>query len=163
MVLWCDVLHNWENGITLIYPKRVKGKFMWNTSVLKNHGNVPYKQRFKTNYHLPQEQNYKDFQKYIKTSQNKHVTSFPNLTKDTILVVPMPVRGKNYATLRDFIDNATKIQQQEFWKEVAKIAKRRMNEKGKVWISVHGLGVPYTHVRISNRPKYYFSDALKKE
>ena len=31
-MLWNKVLNNWENGIPLKYPKRVKGKFQWNTS-----------------------------------------------------------------------------------------------------------------------------------
>ena len=162
-MLWIDVLTNWENGITLQYPKNVKGKFQWNTSVLKNEGKVPFKQTFRTNNKLSQNQNKKDFQEYIKNSQNKYVVAFPNLSKDTMLVVPMPSRGKNYATLRDFIDNAPEIQQQEFWKKVAEVAKNFMNEKGKVWISVHGLGVDYTHVRISSSPKYYFDNELKKE
>jgi hypothetical protein len=162
-MLWSDVLNNWENGITLKYPKNVKGKFQWNTSVLKNDGKVAYKQTFRTNNKLSQTQNKKDFQEYIKNSQNKYVVAFPNLSKDTMLVVPIPVRGKNYATLRDFIDNAPEIQQQEFWKKVAEVARNFMNEKGKVWISVHGLGVDYTHVRISNSPKYYFDNELKKE
>ena len=75
----------------------------------------------------------------------------------------MPISGKNYATLRDFTDNAPEIQQQEFWKHVAEVAKKFMKEKGKVWISVHGLGVDYTHVRISTTPKYYFDNELKNE
>lgn len=159
-MLWNDVLTKWENGIPLKYPKNIKGKFQWNTSVLKNDGKVAFSQRFRTNNNLAQIQNKKDFQEYFKKSQNKYVVTFPSLSKDTILVVPMPVRGKNYATLRDFIDNATEIQQQEFWKEVAKVAKKYMNEKGKVWISVHGLGVDYTHVRIESSPKYYFDSEL---
>ena len=162
-MLWKEVLENWENGVPLKYPKKVKGKFLWNTSVLKNNGNVEYKQVFRTNAKLPFTQNKKDFQEKINKSQNKYVVSFLNLSKDTILVVPMPVDGKNYATLRDFIDNSPKIQQQEFWKKVAELATTLMNEKGKVWISVHGLGVSYTHVRISTSPKYYFSNELKKE
>ena len=80
-----------------------------------------------------------------------------------MLVIPMPVSGKNYATLKDFIDNAPKIQQQEFWKHVAEVAKKFMKKNGKVWISVHGLGVAYTHVRISTIPKYYFVSELKNE
>ena len=48
----------------------------------------------------------------------------------------MPVSGKNYATLKDFIDNTPKIQQKEFWKHTAEVANRCMTEKGKVWISV---------------------------
>jgi hypothetical protein len=160
-MLWNDVLTSWENGIGLKYPKKVKGRFQWNTSVLKNDGNVEYKQVFRTNHKLPAAQNKKDFLEQINQSQNKYVISFPNLSKDTMLVVPMPVRGKNYVTLRDFIDNAPEIQQREFWKKVAETAKQFMKEKGKVWISVHGLGVEYVHVRISSSPKYYFDNDLK--
>ena len=162
-MLWKEVLANWENGIPLKYPKQVKGKFQWNTSVLKNDGNVEFKQVFRTNDKLPLVQNKKDFAEHFLNSKNKHVVSFPNLSKDTMLVVPMPVRGKNYATLADFMKNAPEIQQIAFWKKAAETAKTFMNEKGKVWISVHGLGVGYTHVRISSSPKYYFNTDLKSE
>ena len=162
-MLWSDVLNNWEKGIPLKYPKTVKGRFLWNTSVLKNYGKVPFKQTFRKNNDLPETQNKKDFQEHIKKSENKYVVSFPNLSKDTMLVVPMPIPGKNYVTLKDFIDNAPQIQQEEFWKKVATVAKNFMAEKGKIWISVHGLGVHYTHVRISSSPKYYFNDELTKE
>lgn len=159
-MLWTDILTHWENGITVKYPKSVRGKFLWNTSVLKNGGNVEFKQRFRTEDTLPQFQDTTDFQEYIKQSRNKYAVSFPNLNKDTMLVIPIPVRGKNYATLRDFIDNAPETHQQEFWKHVAEVAKAFMKEHGKVWISTHGLAVPYLHVRISTRPKYYFDKDL---
>jgi hypothetical protein len=38
-MLWIDILKNWQDGIILKYPKQLKGRFMWNTSVLKNNGN----------------------------------------------------------------------------------------------------------------------------
>ena len=161
-MLWKEVLHNWENGIPLKYPKQLNSRFQWNTSVLKNNGNIEFKQSFKTDYNLPTIQNKKEFQEYILKSKNKYVVAFPNLSGDTILVIPIPVHGKNYATLRDFIDNAPLIQQQAFWKKVANIAKgSELN--GDVWISVHGLGVAYTHVRISHTPKYYFDDKFIKD
>ena len=72
----------------------------------------------------------------------------------------MPKNRKSYATLKDFTDNAPKKQQQELWKLVAKEAKKQSKKFGKVWISTHGLGVPYLHVRISSKPKYYFSKTL---
>lgn len=78
-----------------------------------------------------------------------------------MLIKPIPVNGKNFATLRDFIDNSSKIHQIEFWKKVAEIAIESMHKYGKVWISVHGLGVVYTHVRISDSSKYYFNEELK--
>jgi len=152
--MWSDVLFNWENGKPFTYPSHL-GKFQWNTSVLKN--NAPFHQSFQTNHNLPINQNTDDFQTYINNSTNKDVVAFPNLTKDCMLVIPMPRRGKNYATLKDFIDNAPKHQQEEFWKKVAKVAKKCLNKWGEVWISVHGLGVPYTHVRIDSKPKYYFN------
>ena len=161
-MLWRDVLTNWENGITLQYPTQLKGRFQWNTSVLKNDGNVECRQHFRTNNDLPSDQNKKDFHEQISNSKNKYVIAFLNLSKDTMLVVPMPVRGKNYATLRDFIDNAPEIQQQHFWKKVAQTAHKFMKKKVNLFISVHGLGVAYTHVRISTRPKYYFDNELKR-
>ena len=161
MVMWADVLNNWENGIVLKYPKQLRGRFQWNTSVLKNNGNTEYIETFRTNDKLSQTQNKVDFQEHITKSHNKYVTAFPNLSKDSMLVIPMPIRGKNYATLRDFIDNSTLIQQQAFWKKVGSTAKKMMHEKGKVWISVHGLGTDYAHVRISSRPKYYFNKELE--
>ncbi len=154
--LWKDVLADWESGIPMKYHRNLNGRFQWNTSVLKDKGNVEYRQMFRTNEALPSVQNMKDFKEHITRSKNKYVVDFPNLSGDTMLVVPMPVRGKNYATLRDFIDNATVVQQQEFWKKVAEVARSFMEEKGKVWVSVHGMGVGYTHVRISSSPKYYF-------
>ena len=162
-MIWNDILNNWKNGIILKYPKHLKDSFEWNTSVLKDKGKSIYKQRFKLNYSLPKLQNYTAFQEYIKKSKNKYVVAFPNLSKDTILVIPIPMDGNNYATLKDFIDNASIQQQKQFWKKVANVANKFMNKKGKVWISVHGLGVHYTHVRISSEPKYYFDEKLKNK
>ena len=144
------------------YPINIKGKFQWNTSVLKNNGKTVFKQTFREDNNLPQKQDKTAFQEYINNSQNKYAVSFLNLSTDTMLVIPMPVIGKNYATLKDFIDNASKIQQKNFWKHTALVARQFMNEKDKVWISVHGLGVSYMHVRISTTPKYYFDNELKK-
>jgi hypothetical protein len=46
------------------------------------------------------------------------VTSFYNISKDTLLIVPIPKQNKIYTTMKDFIDNASKTQQKEFWKKV---------------------------------------------
>lgn len=163
---WIDILNNWKRGIYPTYPSRYEGtknKFLWNTSVLKNNGNTIFKEKYKINKELPVKQNYKAFKEHIQKSKDKYSTSFPNLNGDTILVVPMPRSGKNYATFKDFVDNAPKIQQKEFWKKVATIAEKQMNKFGKVWISAHGLGVPYLHIRICSMPKYYFSKDLSKK
>ena len=165
MMKWKDVLNYWKKGEFHTYPKRYEGtrnKFLWNTSVLKNNGNTIFKEKYKINKELPVRQNYKAFKEHIQKSKHKYVTSFPNLNGDTILVVPMPRAGKSYATFKDFVDNAPKIQQQEFWKKVATIAEKQMKKFGSVWVSAHGLGVPYLHIRVCSMPKYYFDKDLAK-
>ena len=157
---WSDTLKDWQNGIVPTYPRHIQDRFQWNTSVLKNDGNVPFKQSFKVDHRLPHRQDTRPYREYIKQSKNEYVISFVNLSNDAVLVVPMPVGKRNYATLKDFMDNAPQIQQQRFWKTVSKIARKLMKEKGKVWISTHGFGVAYTHVRVSISPKYYFDKEL---
>ena len=159
---WNTVLNNWENGKYFTYPKSKKTRFFWNTSVLKNNGKSKFIQKFKSYKLLPEKQNITSFEKYINKSNNKYVVYFPNLSKDTLLVVPIPREGKNYATIKDFIDNAPIIQQKMFWKEVATLARKQLKIFKKVWISTHGMGVPYLHVRICKHPKYYFDAELSQ-
>ena len=166
-MLWSEVIDNWENGIPFSYPESLKNKnkFFWNTSPLTENGESQFSEKFKESLELPNIQSRTAFKdKLIKAEKNgkQHATSFPNLSGDTVLVIPMP-KGKCYATLKDFVDNAPKKQQQELWKLVAKEAKKQAKKFGKVWISTHGLGVPYLHVRISSQPKYYFSKALAEK
>lgn len=159
MVLWKDILRDWERGIIFTYPKNI-GKFQWNTSILKDNGNVKYNHSFMPDLSLPDKQNKIPYKEYFINPRNKYVTVFQNLTGETMLVVPIPRNGKNYATLRDFIDNAPLIQQKVFWKKVAKVAKNVMKQKGNAYISTHGKGVAYTHVRISHIPIHYYDKKL---
>ena len=152
--MWSDVLDGWSNGKVLVYPKNRKNRFQWNTSVLRK--NSKFKQSFKTDT-FPSVQDFSPFLEHIEGSKNKYVVSFPNLGKDAILVIPQPRKNKNFATLKDFIDNASLKQQQEFWKETARIAKQMLSD---VYISTSGHGVNYLHVRISKKPKYYFDEKL---
>ena len=161
-MMWSNVLKNWKNGIPFKYPSNIKGRFQWNTSVLKNNGNTEYRQSFRVDNNLAQIQSLNEYSEHFKNSKNRYVVTFPNLSGDILLVCPMPMNGKNYATLKDFIDNASLTQQKMLWKKVAIVAKKMMKIHDKVWISVHGLGVDYTHVRISPSPIYYFDNELKK-
>lgn len=160
---WNDILKDWSNGNQFTYPKNLKQKFQWNTSVLKDSGNVPFIQKFKANKDLPEKHKTTSFKEHLVKSKNKYVTSFFNPSKDTLLIIPILRPGKNYATIKDFCDNAPIIQQKEFWKMVAKLAKKQLKKEKKVWVSAHGLGVPYFHLRIANKPKYYFDDKLAEE
>ena len=167
-MLWSEVLANWENAKPFTYPENLKTgqKFHWNTSPLTKNMDTSYNEKFKENSALPARQNKNAFNDKLSAAEKKgteYATAFPNLSGDTVLVVPIPKKGKSYATLKDFVDNAPMKQQQELWALVAKEAKKQVKEFGKVWISTHGLGVPYLHVRIASQPKYYFSKTLAEK
>ncbi|CAG8510556.1 1645_t:CDS:2 [Racocetra fulgida] len=91
------------------------------------------------------------------SSFNDKLNSFSNLGKDATLIVPMPCHKLDYKNLSNFTKKAPKDQQIKFWQEVA----NKLSESLEIgtprprWLSTHGLGVPYLHVRIDNKPKYY--------
>ena len=101
------------------------------------------------------DQDYISFIEYINKSKNKYYTYFYNPSKTTLLIIPIPRKNKNFTTIKDFIDNASNYQQIQFWKGVGKLIKKMLKKNNKIYISTHGLGVPYFHLRLDIEPKYY--------
>jgi len=159
---WSEVIKNWKNGEYLKYPKKLKNSFYWETTPVFADKDAICKQKFIPDKRLNKlKPNYRPFAKHIKSSNNKYVVSFPNLSGDATLVIPMPRSdGRSYATLKDFMDNATVVQQTAFWKRVAQQIEKMLETNKKLWISTHGLGVHYLHVRISKVPKYYLTKSF---
>ncbi len=94
------------------------------------------------------------FARYFR-DMTRSVVHFPNLGGDAILVVPSPVGpAKAYAHSGSFVRNAPESQIHELWTLVGEVALLRLSAKP-VWISTAGAGVPWLHVRIDDRPKYY--------
>ena len=153
---WEKKLKDWENEKPLTYPKRISKSFFWETSFLTEGLQEKYSQNFiESNYLNKLKQNHKSFNSHILKSKNKYALSFYNLSKKTLLIVPCPRKNKNFTTLKDFIDNASITHQKKFWKYVSKKIKKELKKHKKLWISTHGTGVPFLHVRIENYPKYY--------
>jgi hypothetical protein len=162
---WENVLKNWKHGIIPTYPMHIKTRFIWRTNSINN--NKEYLDEMVEDKQLPTKQDYTSFQEHIHQSNNRYVTSFPNLSHDTILVIPMPKKNKNkgyrnFSTIKDFIDNASNTQQRAFWKKVYNEIEEFRRIYPKVWVSTHGKGVSYLHVRISSTPKYYDGSLLAK-
>jgi hypothetical protein len=83
------------------------------------------------------------------------VTTFQNLGRDATLVVPQPVKAdSDYSHFGRFIRTAPDHQKQALWKAVGEAMALRINRKP-VWLSTAGAGVPWLHVRLDDRPKYY--------
>lgn len=160
---WAHVLDDWSAGKCVKYPSSVKTPFFYETSpITKNCESDPYCVKFvKTNDFDGVTQDYSRFADHIKNSTSKYVLCFFNLTKTSMLVVPMPKRGKQFTTIKDFIDEASPTQQKLFWKKVRTEVKKMLKVHDKIWVSTHGTGVPFFHLRLDTNPKYYVTQKFK--
>jgi hypothetical protein len=89
------------------------------------------------------------------TVESEDVVSFPNLNNDAILVVPCPLGPVSaYGHLAAFVREAPDAQKHALWRLVGELMERRLGPTP-VWLSTAGAGVPWLHVRLDQRPKYY--------
>tara|TARA_Y100000389_G_scaffold171933_1_gene179941 strand:+ start:3606 stop:4172 length:567 start_codon:yes stop_codon:yes gene_type:complete len=94
----------------------------------------------------------KPYEEYIKMAkkQNLKYTQFYNRSGDTLLFIPIAKASPN---ITHFAKNTNK----EEWLGLWKVVKQHLNKnkKKKLFISTHGHGVDYLHVRLEEHPKYY--------
>ena len=159
---WSIKINEWKNGQILNYPSNIKNNFFYETSFITKNMNNEYKEKFITSKKLNNmKQDVNTFKSYFDKSNNKNVVVFYNLSKTCKLIVPKPRKGKNFSTIKHFIDEASIIQQKAFWKKVSleinKSLKNMNSEHTKLYVSTHGLGISYFHLRLECDPKYYIS------
>jgi hypothetical protein len=83
------------------------------------------------------------------------VVTFPNLGGDATLVAPCPLGPLSaYPHLAAFAREAPSAQRLTFWKAVGAALENHIATQ-RIWLSTSGLGVPWVHVRLDSRPKYY--------
>ena len=92
---WTQVLFQWKKGC---YPKfsKIKDEFIWRTSPY--YENSDYKEEFINASELDKKPNYRAFSSKFK-KDIKYVDAFINISKDTVLVCPVPVKSKNYSSI----------------------------------------------------------------
>lgn len=156
-MFWIEKIIQWRNGIVPTFPN-LDGRFLFETSRLGNMYTDMYDEEL-IPYSLLDEMtcNFSAFKTHMSLSSDKNVVCFPNKTNTAIMCVPMPRKGKDYTTIKEFTNNASKRQQKAFWKKVADVVEDYQNDHPSTYISTHGLGVPYFHLRIESKPKYYVS------
>jgi hypothetical protein len=161
---WETKIENWLSGDYQTYPQtKLKKRFFYETSPITKDMKEKYQALFIECDSLEQiDEDYSSFNQHIEKAEDQNVTSFYNLSKSAYLIIPIPRKNKQFTTIKDFIDNASERQQKNFWKEVAKSIVMMLEKHDKVWVSTHGLGVPYLHIRIDTNPKYYQSKIFKK-
>ena len=102
------------------------------------------------------EQDLKTFSPYFRYPSNvgREVISFPNKKKVVMLVVPTPKEGKDFRHLTSFLNSASSSQISAFWKETAKVVIKTKTDCNTVFLSTHGFGVIYLHMRIKTSNDY---------
>jgi hypothetical protein len=95
------------------------------------------------------------FAEQFGSASDAQVVQFPNLGGDAILVAPCPLAAPSaYGHLGAFVREAPDAQRHALWQAVGAAMAQRMGAKP-VWLSTAGAGVPWLHVRLDDRPKYY--------
>ena len=163
-MLWKQVLQNWDDGNYPKLPENINKPFLWRTSAINKDESTIFKEEFNIDKRLfNKKQDYKLFlnpPSSLLKKKNDNVISTTNISGDTILVIPKP-KEKKFTNLYLFMKNASEIQQKKVWKKVVKEARKLLKNNDNIWISTHGLGINYLHIRISTKPKYYESSKLQ--
>lgn len=104
---------------------------------------------------LARRPNPRAFESHFEEMPSEQVVAFSNLGGDALMVVPTPLEMTiDYCHLGAFCRNAPVSHQHLLWQRVGEAMQARVSDKP-VWLSTAGGGVPWLHVRLDDRPKYY--------
>ena len=107
----------------------------------------------------------RDFAEHFARARENSVTSFANLGGDSQLVAPCPQQADRspYSSLAAFVRGADEAQARSLWATVGATMQHVLSHNGgaPVWLNTEGSGVPWLHVRLDSRPKYYHHKPFK--
>ncbi len=136
-----------KNDILLLKKEisKTQNNIYFETRKIENYTKIEYRIR-RSLSSLATIPDIKPYKKYIdNANKNSLSTHFYNLSKNTILVIPI----RPYANIYQFAIHSSNIEWLGLFRKILK------NLKKGQFISTHGHGVNYLHVRIENYPKYY--------
>jgi hypothetical protein len=162
---WKEMIDNWKNGKNL---PNVKTHSFWECSpiMIKKSNLGVYIEKY-TPFSTSDIKKVTQKKADINTFEVLHnkPKSLKNLTNDCWLVIPP--NEDDFKTLFEFSQKANLKTKKQFWKQVAetieKIVSGKLSlvNKEKIYISTHGLGINWLHVRICVSPKYFHTDLGK--
>jgi hypothetical protein len=88
--------------------------------------------------------------------------TFKNLGGDSTLVAPCENGAReNYGHIANFMRHAAVGEKRAMVAAIGNAMRRTLDERGTqpTWLSTEGSGVPWLHVRLDSRPKYYHTEA----
>ena len=103
------------------------------------------------------------FAAHLDNSDKADIVTFENLGGDALLIVPS-ARGPlhSYGHLAAFSRLAPARQNHALWQAVGYAMGQRLRAQP-VWLNTAGAGVPWLHVRLDERPKYYGFEPYRED
>jgi hypothetical protein len=93
---------------------------------------------------------------HFRAAPQQPIVAFPSLGKDAFLIAPAPLAAHDvYPHLASFLRRAPSHQVRELWRTVGTSIATRLPAHAPLWLSTAGLGVPWLHVRLDAKPKYF--------
>ena len=158
---WSEKLKSWKDRKGQTYPKGTEN-FFWETSVLYKDKDSNYIEKFIQDKSLNnKKENYSKFKNAFNSTGCKDVAAQNSKNDSFIYVIPKPRDGKNFSSMKNFIDEATEGHQKKFWTRVVSNINKFLKTHDKAYVSYTG-NTPYFHVRIESNPRYYKSKNLLK-
>ncbi len=105
--------------------------------------------------------NSKSFEEHFKGKLDNDIVSFYNLSGDTKLVTinSTDLKNQTFCHIMEFMLHALHKTKHELLTKIGEEMLKFTNSKNKIYLSTHGHGVPWLHIRICNKPKYYTNSA----
>ena len=95
------------------------------------------------------------FQSHFSAQPGSDVIQFPNLGGDALLIVPAPIESDDsFPHLAAFLRTAPRRQVVSLWRVSARAVLENLGSAPR-WLSTAGLRVPWLHLHLDTRPKYY--------
>lgn len=105
--------------------------------------------------------NKNSFEQYL-TGDDNSIVNFYNLSKDAMLLCPQFNDKHQFSgNIMDFMLNGDLEQKHNLLKAIGKNMLELSTKKQKIYLSTHGFGVPWLHIRLCDKPKYYLCDKYK--
>lgn len=160
LMTWRDVLNAWSESDEFVayYSDLLVGSpfdaFRWETPRLNEAGlEDVFEFVLVQSSGLGGHADSSDFEEHFESEDS--VVTFGNLGRDCVLVVPRPLaEWDDFGHLAAFLRSGTQEQIRCLWRETSTAVLERVRT-GALWLSSAGVGVPWLHLRIDDRPKYY--------
>ena len=159
---FADVVQGWRDDLAFrtffntLLADCPFAAFRWETpAVNRSSQNQPFECVLIDDPQLERTPNRAAFAEHF-SSSDLLVAAFPSLGGDAMLISPSPVVADSaYAHLGNFVRNAPPEQIDAVWTAVGKLVSQRLADDP-IWLNTAGAGVPWLHLRIDSRPKYYW-------